>query len=155
MKTDQATKGKNSRLYKFVHRIYHSMIPSRVRIKLWTYLHRTDQTTKNISGTANFKRAMEIRNGLGGTQPAHPQAQIWMNYALQTNDRGAELVRILGNYTALPGKRHWDIGSAFAGTPIAFAKAGAYAHGIEINPELLSLGWRTLPTTQDCPACSS
>jgi 2-polyprenyl-3-methyl-5-hydroxy-6-metoxy-1,4-benzoquinol methylase len=70
----------------------------------------------------------------------HPQYELWLNYALSTNQRGQYTVDKLLKFTySLKGKRLLDIGSGYGGTCIAAARAGAYSVGIEIDAKLLEL----------------
>lgn len=73
--------------------------------------------------------------------PDNAQREFWMDYVLKTNERGQLTVETLKKFTdSLQSKRHLDIGSAYGGTCIAAALAGAESLGIEINPQLIQLG---------------
>jgi 2-polyprenyl-3-methyl-5-hydroxy-6-metoxy-1,4-benzoquinol methylase len=70
----------------------------------------------------------------------HPQYEVWLNYALHSNERGAELTDKLRHWVpSYDGLRTLDIGSGYGGTSIAMAQAGALAVGFEVNPTLLRL----------------
>jgi cyclopropane fatty-acyl-phospholipid synthase-like methyltransferase len=70
----------------------------------------------------------------------HPQYELWLNYALSTNQRGQYVVDKLLSFTfSLKGKKLLDIGSGYGGTCIAAAQAGAHSTGIEIDSRLLEL----------------
>jgi 2-polyprenyl-3-methyl-5-hydroxy-6-metoxy-1,4-benzoquinol methylase len=69
----------------------------------------------------------------------HPMHPTWVEYALTTNERGAATVAKLEAYRTIRSLRALDVGCAFAGFPIAFARAGAEAVGVELDPTLLRL----------------
>lgn len=70
----------------------------------------------------------------------HPQHQVWLDYALTSNERGAQLVEKLRHWVpSYQGLRTLDIGSGYGGTAIAMARAGAQAVGLEVDPTLLRL----------------
>lgn len=69
----------------------------------------------------------------------HPMYETWVEYALSTNQRGAGTVAKLERHGSLRSARTLDVGCAFAGFPIACARAGAEAVGIEVDPGLLRL----------------
>lgn len=70
----------------------------------------------------------------------HPQYDVWLNYALSTNERGRELVKGLARFVpSLKGLRLLDIGSGYGGTSIAAAQEGAQAVGIEMGEAQLRL----------------
>jgi 2-polyprenyl-3-methyl-5-hydroxy-6-metoxy-1,4-benzoquinol methylase len=72
--------------------------------------------------------------------PRHPMFRTWIEYPLGTNDRGEEVVRTVQRYhPQIAGARSLDIGCAYGGTPIALARAGVEATGIEIDPGFLEL----------------
>jgi len=70
----------------------------------------------------------------------HPQYQLWLNYAMSTNDRGIEILRTIHNFIpTVKGKRYLDIGSGYGGACIAFASEGAEVVGIDYDEKLLKL----------------
>ena len=90
------------------------------------------------------------RHGIGGRFPravrrhfspnkGHPMYDIWLEFALSTNRRGLAAVETVQRYTSVPGKRVLDVGCAYGGFAIAFAKSGGEAVGIDIDPALLEL----------------
>ncbi|MBW4437904.1 MAG: methyltransferase domain-containing protein [Pleurocapsa minor GSE-CHR-MK-17-07R] len=88
----------------------------------------------------NFQAAVKERYQKQNISPDHPMYETWFNYTMQTNERGAEAVRVISSYMDIAGKRHLDIGCAYAGTVVAFAHAGASSIGIELSRYLLELG---------------
>ncbi len=71
---------------------------------------------------------------------SHQQYDVWLNYALSTNQRGRYAIDKLLKFTfSLKGKRLLDIGSGYGGTCIAAAQRGAQCVGIEIDPKLIEL----------------
>ena len=65
---------------------------------------------------------------------------VWLSYALSTNERGAQVVAKVQEFTPdLRGLRLLDIGSGYGGVCIAAARAGAAAVGIEVDPSLRRL----------------
>jgi 2-polyprenyl-3-methyl-5-hydroxy-6-metoxy-1,4-benzoquinol methylase len=69
-----------------------------------------------------------------------PEARVWLDYALSTNERGAQVAhKLLDFVPSLKGLRLLDVGSGYGGICVAAAKAGARAVGIEIDPRLLEL----------------
>lgn len=68
----------------------------------------------------------------------HPQYELWLNYALSTNERGRYLVEtLLDIIPSLQDKQLLDIGSGYGGTCLAAAGVGARATGIDIDPTLI------------------
>lgn len=140
----------------FLHREYHRLVPYSVRVKLWTAWRRVVVTAdrrprpessaveryavqligKRALSSSAYARTIVARNTSG---PEHTMLKTWVEYALGTNERGNAAVRSLRQYIDVVGARHLDIGCAYGGTPIAFAKAGSEAYGVEINPGLLEL----------------
>ena len=85
---------------------------------------------------AKAQRALMLRR----LDPKHPRFDAFTDYAFSTVSRGEEAVAIVRRYRSIDGVRCLDIGTAYGGFPIAFAKAGAAeAIGMEIDPELLKL----------------
>ncbi len=69
----------------------------------------------------------------------HPQYEVWLNYALSTNQRGQYVIQTLkGIVPSLKGRRYLDIGCGYGGACLAAAEAGAEATGIDIDESLLS-----------------
>lgn len=66
---------------------------------------------------------------------------VWMTYALTTNERGEGVLKRVQEQLGrdVRGLRILDIGCAYGGTCLAFARAGADAVGLEISPSLLEL----------------
>ncbi len=63
----------------------------------------------------------------------HPQYQVWLDYALSTNQRGRDVVDSVRNFIpSIKGKKHLDVGCGYGGTCISFAQAGAFSIGIDI-----------------------
>lgn len=70
----------------------------------------------------------------------HPQYEVWLNYALTSNERGAQLTEKLRHWVpSYEGLRTLDVGSGYGGTALAMARAGAQAAGLEVDPVLLAL----------------
>ena len=63
----------------------------------------------------------------------HVQHDHWLAYALESGQRGEELITKLQRefMPELRGKRHLDVGSGWGGTCLAAARAGMQAVGIE------------------------
>ena len=80
--------------------------------------------------TAAIEHWMEPNRG-------HPMHDVWLDYALSTNLRGATVVEMLRRHKAVRGARALDVGCAYGGFSIAFAEAGGDAVGIDIDPNLL------------------
>jgi SAM-dependent methyltransferase len=71
---------------------------------------------------------------------SHPQYQLWLDYALSTNARGAEILRTIHNFIpSVAGMRYLDIGCGFGGACIAFASEGAEVVGIDYDEKLLKI----------------
>ncbi|MFH0957217.1 MAG: methyltransferase domain-containing protein [Pseudomonadota bacterium] len=69
-----------------------------------------------------------------------PMYETYVNYALTTNERGDALAHFLSPYIQFRDKSYLDIGTAYGGYLVAFAKRGCRPHlGIEINEELIEL----------------
>ena len=65
--------------------------------------------------------------------------EMYLEFGMSTNRRGRELVRRLGPYIDLSGKRHLDVGAAYTGFSAAFTEAGAHSEALEIDPELIEI----------------
>ena len=82
----------------------------------------------------------------------HPMFAVWSDYAMTTVERGEEAVRIVEQRRSVRGLRSLDVGCAYGGFPIAFARAGAVeAVGLELDTQLLALGHELL-RDMPCPA---
>jgi SAM-dependent methyltransferase len=78
--------------------------------------------------------------------------RVWSDYAMTTVERGEEAVRIVDQRRPVRGLRSLDVGCAYGGFPIAFARAGAVeAVGLELDTQLLELGHELLRDLP-CPA---
>ncbi len=141
----------------FAHTLYHRYVPYDVRIKLWSARRKrlfdfdrlpprgampAERYAVRLLGAkavrrSAFAQAIIARSASDG--PEHTMMKTWVDYALGTNERGETAVRTVQPYIAAPGARQLDIGCAYGGTPIAFARAGADAYGVEIDPGLLEL----------------
>jgi 2-polyprenyl-3-methyl-5-hydroxy-6-metoxy-1,4-benzoquinol methylase len=66
-----------------------------------------------------------------------PVKRMWIDYALSTVKRGERVRQLILHYSEIKGKRYLDIGCAYGGFPLAFARAGANVVGIDISPGLL------------------
>lgn len=65
---------------------------------------------------------------------------LHVDFALNTNARGRQVVNIVRKYTPIKRKRFLDVGCAYGGFLVAFAEAGAKeVVGIDINEKLLKL----------------
>jgi SAM-dependent methyltransferase len=65
--------------------------------------------------------------------------EMYMEFGMSTNRRGRDLVRLLKPHVDPAGKRHLDVGAAYAGFSAAFAEAGARSEALEIDPELIAV----------------
>jgi len=84
-----------------------------------------------------FEQALRARFDVA---EKHPQHDVWVKYALGSNERGAELVATLAPWVAsFQGLRTLDIGSGYGGTSVALGRAGAHSVGIELDDSLLQL----------------
>jgi 2-polyprenyl-3-methyl-5-hydroxy-6-metoxy-1,4-benzoquinol methylase len=73
-------------------------------------------------------KSEQDRNALSETH------RMWFDFALSTNMRGREMMRYLERHKRLRGGRYLDIGCGYGGFPIAAARRGATAVGIEPDP---------------------
>jgi len=78
-------------------------------------------------------------SGLRQYPDRYPMYPVWLEFALSTNLRGRKVAQQLQRYTPIRGARYLDVGCAYGGYPIAFARLGAEAVGIDINEGFLSL----------------
>jgi 2-polyprenyl-3-methyl-5-hydroxy-6-metoxy-1,4-benzoquinol methylase len=125
-----------------VRRVFENVIdPLRVR---WRSVRRYRQRPH----FARAFRAHMKRRCPGG----HPMLRVWSDYAMTTVERGEEAVRIVDQRRPVRGLRSLDVGCAYGGFPIAFARAGAVeAVGLELDTQLLELGHELLRDLP-CPA---
>lgn len=92
---------------------------------------------------SHFENA--LRASFTVDQLANPTWQIWLDYALSSNKRGAEVVRQLKAFAAdLSNKRLLDIGSGYGGLCIQAAREGMECVGVEIDSALLALSQENL-----------
>jgi len=70
---------------------------------------------------------------------------VWLNYSLESNRRGMEVLQRLNGWIDpshmqdMRRMRHLDVGCAYGGTCIAFARGGAESVGIDLNRDFLRL----------------
>ena len=83
-----------------------------------------------------FQQALLERAGPGRSA----QSDVWLDYMLTTNERGAHVVsKVVEFMGSLRGRRLLDIGSGYGGVCVAAARAGAAAVGIELDADLRRL----------------
>jgi 2-polyprenyl-3-methyl-5-hydroxy-6-metoxy-1,4-benzoquinol methylase len=88
-------------------------------------------------GKDSFRNAVLKVNEGGKNLPMH---ETYVNYALSTNERGDTLARFLSPYIKFKDKSYLDVGTAYGGYLVAFAKRGCRPYlGIEINERLIEL----------------
>jgi glycosyltransferase involved in cell wall biosynthesis/SAM-dependent methyltransferase len=111
-----------------------------------TWDARVEAIMTVLLADADFRRRYQIGKGfLRGVRrhlspnKSDPMYDTWLEFALSTNVRGLAAVETVQRYTSIPGKRVLDIGCAYGGFPVAFAKAGGEAVGIDISSALLEL----------------
>lgn len=137
--------------------VYHRLIPYDLRVRVWTARRRLSFTPDHLPGRGALpteriairfigKRALRtsgfaqaVLRHTAGLDTQHAMLRTWIEYPLGTNQRGEEAVRVVRHYIAVAGARSLDIGCAYGGTPIAFARAGADAYGLELDAGLLGL----------------
>ncbi len=125
-------------------RVYHRYAPQPIRTTVrrvrdrWTA--RDGSAQRKQSSEGRFQAMVRQQYTLPDGAEGHPMHETWLNYALDTNDRGVEVVRTVSKFADPVGKRHLDIGSAYGGTVLAFAAAGATSVGVEIAPSWLEMG---------------
>jgi glycosyltransferase involved in cell wall biosynthesis/SAM-dependent methyltransferase len=69
-----------------------------------------------------------------------PMYETYVQYALSTNDRGEALVDQLSRYLKFKNKSYLDIGTAYGGYLVAFARQGCRPYqGIEIDEHFVEL----------------
>ena len=137
--------------------VYHRLVPFDLRMRVWTFRRhlafapdrlpgRGASPTERIAIRFIGKRALRasgfaqaVLRHTAGLDPSHAMLRTWIEYPLGTNQRGEEAVRVVRQRVGVAGARSLDIGCAYGGTPIAFARAGADAYGLELDPGLLGL----------------
>jgi 2-polyprenyl-3-methyl-5-hydroxy-6-metoxy-1,4-benzoquinol methylase len=83
-----------------------------------------------------FQQAVIERAGPGRSA----QSDVWLDYILTTNERGAYVVAKVQEFVpSLRGRRLLDVGSGYGGVCVAAARAGAEAVGIEVDDDLRRL----------------
>jgi 2-polyprenyl-3-methyl-5-hydroxy-6-metoxy-1,4-benzoquinol methylase len=68
-----------------------------------------------------------------------PCLSMYFEFAISTNERGDYVAKLLEEHVPLKGKNYLDIGCAYGGFPVAFAKLGARVTGIDVDEQLLAL----------------
>lgn len=154
--------------------LYKRLIPYPARLSLWTWRQRLarravfspdrwpprgatpaeriiiETVGKRALRESAFAQAV-LAHSAGFPQP-HPMLRTWVEYPLLTNARGEEVVRTLRQLhppaLQIADARTLDIGCAYGGTPIALARAGAEATGLEISAGLLALAEANLADQQ-------
>jgi SAM-dependent methyltransferase len=64
---------------------------------------------------------------------------LWFGYALSTNQRAETLYELLRPHLDTRAGRYLDVGSAYGGSLLAFARHGFEVRGVEIDPTLVEL----------------
>lgn len=111
---------------------------------------RTEELVNRVLGPVQRDSRVRQRHRIGKrflrairrhfrSHAGHPMYDTWLEFALSTNVRGDAAVDIIKGYRSICGSRVLDIGCAYGGFPIAFARSGGEAVGIDINPALLEL----------------
>lgn len=138
---------------------YHRVVPYELRISLWEWRQRgfanvdPDRVPRPDASAAERyavrllgKRAIAhsafaraVIAGNASQESEHSMLKVWIEFVLGTNARGEAVAQAVRKYIDPKGKRHLDIGCAYGGTPIAFARAGSEAYGVEIDGDLLTL----------------
>jgi 2-polyprenyl-3-methyl-5-hydroxy-6-metoxy-1,4-benzoquinol methylase/predicted nucleic acid-binding Zn ribbon protein len=68
-----------------------------------------------------------------------PCLPMYFEFAITANERGEKVAELLSRRFSLAGKNYLDIGCAYAGFLVAFARRGANVVGIDIDQQLLAL----------------
>lgn len=69
-----------------------------------------------------------------------PMYITYINYALSTNERGENIAKIISQYINIPRKSFLDIGTAYGGYVVAFAKRGCNPYvGVDIDEKFINL----------------
>jgi 2-polyprenyl-3-methyl-5-hydroxy-6-metoxy-1,4-benzoquinol methylase len=70
-----------------------------------------------------------------------PTYEMYVNYALNTNKRGEVIADLISKYIKLKGKSFLDVGTAYGGYLVAFAKRGCFpCKGVDIDKDFIRLG---------------
>ena len=85
---------------------------------------------------SRFERLLEEYFGVDDIKNiTDPVKKMWVEFSLQTVERGEHVKDIVSQHTQLEGKRYLDIGCGHGGFPLAFKQAGvSEAVGIDTNP---------------------
>jgi glycosyltransferase involved in cell wall biosynthesis/2-polyprenyl-3-methyl-5-hydroxy-6-metoxy-1,4-benzoquinol methylase len=75
---------------------------------------------------------------------SHPFLSTYFEFAITCNERGERVADLLAQRLPLAGKRYLDVGCAYAGFLVAFARRGAEVAGIDIDEQLLGLAAHNL-----------
>lgn len=73
-----------------------------------------------------------------------PCLSMYFEFAITANQRGEKVAELLAQRLSLAGKKYLDIGCAYAGFLVAFARHGAEVVGIDIDGQLLALAEENL-----------
>jgi len=69
-----------------------------------------------------------------------PMYITYINYALSTNERGESIAKTVSEYVSLPRKSFLDIGTAYGGYVVAFARRGCNPYlGVDIDERFIRL----------------
>jgi SAM-dependent methyltransferase len=83
----------------------------------------------------------------------NPLLRMWVQYALDTVKRGEHAVHTVGEVRSITGTRCLDVGCAYGGVSVAFARAGAsHVVGIDVDDGLLACA-RALVSDEHVPGC--
>lgn len=69
----------------------------------------------------------------------NPCLAMYFEFAITSNERGQNTAELIRQYTPIAGKRYLDVGCAYGGFLVAFARAGATVTGLDIDESLLRL----------------
>jgi 2-polyprenyl-3-methyl-5-hydroxy-6-metoxy-1,4-benzoquinol methylase len=92
------------------------------------------------SGQSTFES--ELRKYFGDTAGDRnaPMFSTYLNYALTTNERGEGIAHVVSGYVSLSNKSYLDIGTAYGGYVVAFARQGCYPYrGVDVDDALIRL----------------
>lgn len=89
-------------------------------------------------GAPRFVALLAERHGVADVfAESDPLKRLHLGFALTTVRRGHVVRDEIARHVPLAGKRYLDVGCAYGGFLVAFARAGARPTGIEIDPGLL------------------